>query len=250
MTTTRPTPPREPPPGSPRAPVAPTDALVRRALDAWFADPADDRLDLPRTKRWFGGGDALDASLREGFGDAIEAAARGGHDAALATPDGALALVVLLDQFPRNVHRGTARAFAFGDHALAMAGLALARGHDGRLPPVARVFLALPFEHDESAASQARALELLEAVARDAGRAHGAAVGGAKGETPNETGDETAARADAVRDFVAGALGSAREHAAIIERFGRYPYRNAVLGRDSTTEERRWLEDGAKRFGQ
>ena len=227
---------------------APTDALVRRTLDAWFADPADDRLDLPRPKRWFGGGAALDASLRAGFGDAIDAAARGAHDAALGSPDGALALVVLLDQFPRNVHRGTARAFAYGDHALAMAGLALARGHDESLSPVARVFLALPFEHDESAASQARAIASLEAVARAADAARAAVADGGAGAGAD--GGQALARADAVATFASGALDSAREHAAIVERFGRYPHRNAALGRDSTPAERRWLADGPRRFGQ
>ena len=219
-----------------------TAALVRRTLDAWFADPADDRLDVPRSKRWFGGGRTLDAALADEFGAAIDAAARGEHDAALADADGALALVVLLDQFPRNVHRGDARAFAYGEHALAMAGLAHARGHGARLPLVGRVFLALPWEHDESAASQARAIDLLEDVAREA---HGAArPAGASADAPGVE------RAEAIATFARGALDSAREHAAIIARFGRYPYRNAVLGRTSTPEERRWLEAGSKRFGQ
>ena len=229
------------------APADPTAALVRRTLDAWFADPADDRLDVPRTERWFGGGRALDAALADGFGDAIDAAARGEHDAALANADGALALVVLLDQFPRNVHRGDARAFAYGEHALAMAGLARARGHAARLPLVARVFLALPWEHDESAVSQARAIDLLEEVAREADAAVGA-VGSAGAAADDER--ERAGRAEAIATFARGALDSAREHAAIVERFGRYPYRNAVLGRTSTPEERRWLEAGPKRFGQ
>ena len=212
---------------------------MRRTLDAWFADPADDRHDVPRTKRWFGGGRALDAALADGFGAAIDAAARGAHDAALARPDGALALVVLLDQFPRNAHRGDARAFAYGGHALAMAGLAHARGHGARLPLVARVFLALPWEHDESAASQARAIDLLGDVAREADEACAAARGAGPAE-----------RAGSIAAFARGALDSACEHAAIIGRFGRYPYRNAVLGRTSTSEERRWLEAGSKRFGQ
>ena len=228
-----------------------TAALVRRTLDAWFADPADDRLDVPRTGRWFGGGRALDAALADEFGAAIDAAARGEHDAALADADGALALVVLLDQFPRNVHRGDARAFAYGEHALAMAGLAHARGHGARLPLVGRVFLALPWEHDESAASQARAIDLLEDVAREAHEAHeaGRAARAARpaGASADAPGVE---RAEAIATFARGALDSAREHAAIIARFGRYPYRNAVLGRTSTPGERRWLEAGSKRFGQ
>ena len=205
-----------------------TAELVDEVLVAWFEDEADDRDDLPRGKRWFGGGEALDARLAERFAGAIDEAARGDHDVALASPRGALALVVLLDQFPRNVHRGDARAFAYGDHALAVAALALARGHAEALPPVQRVFLALPFEHDESVESQRRAIALLEASS--------AAV--------PEGADER------LGEFARAALSSAREHAEIVERFGRYPYRNAVLGRDSTDEERAWLESGAKRFGQ
>ena len=118
--------------------------------------------------------------------------------------------------------------------ALAMAGLALARGHDTRLPVVQRIFLALPFEHDESSASQERALGFLEGVTAEA--------------TARRAPDDAAS--GAIADFAVGALRSAREHAAIIERFGRYPHRNAALGRESTAEEQAWLADGAKGFGQ
>lgn len=215
-------------------PTAATAELVRDVLHAWFADSGDERTDLPRGARWFGGGAELDARLRAGFGGAIVAAARGDHDAALADAHGALALVVLLDQFPRNVHRGEARAFAFGGHALAMARLALARGHDAALPLVQRVFLALPFEHDESRESQHDAVRLLQGIADGADGARA-------------PGDEVAI---AIADFARSALDSAREHAAIVERFGRYPYRNAVLGRASTPDEEAWLTSGAQRFGQ
>ena len=193
-------------------------------LDAWFGDDESGRRDLPQGKRWFSGSEALDARLRTRFGDAIEAAARGELDAWRETPEGALALIVLLDQFTRNVHRGTARAFAHDGQALAIAEEGVARGNLERLPPVQAVFHVLPFEHDESRASQHRALALLKGLAADA---------------PAE-----------VADFMKGALESAEEHAAIVERFGRYPYRNAVLGRESTPEEEAWLAGGAKSFGQ
>ena len=199
-------------------------AGIDDVLDAWFGDEDSGRRDLPQGKRWFSGGEALDARLRERFGATIDAAARGELEAWRATPEGTLALIVVLDQFTRNVHRGTAEAFAHDARALALAEEGVARGYLERLPPVQAVFHVLPFEHDESRASQRRALELLKGPAEDA---------------PAE-----------VADFMQGALESAEEHAAIIERFGRYPYRNEVLGRESTPEEEAWLADGAKSFGQ
>ena len=200
------------------------DAGPDPVLDAWFGDERDGRRDLPRRKRWFRGGRALDAALRERFGATIEAAGRGELDRWRESPDGTLALIVLLDQFPRHVHRGTAAAFAHDARALDLAAEGIARGHLARLPLVQAVFHVMPYAHDESLASQRRALELFGELSRRA---------------PPE-----------LDDFARATLQSAEEHAAIIERFGRYPHRNAALGRPSSADERRWLAGRERRFGQ
>ena len=131
---------------------------------------------------------------------------------------------MLLDQFPRNVHRGTAEAFAHGARALELARAGIARGDLDRLPLVQAVFVVLPLEHDESMASQREALARLRELGASA---------------PPD-----------LADFARATLDSAEEHAAIIERFGRYPHRNEVLGRASTAEEAAWLAAGSGRFGQ
>jgi len=204
--------------------LAANEVSVDDVLDAWFGDRATGRRDLPQTRRWFSGGKAFDRMLGERFGRTIDTVARGELDAWRETPEGALALIVLLDQFARNVHRGTAEAFAHGARALALAETGIARGDLERLPFVQRVFYVLPLEHDESLDSQRRALALFRRL-RDT--------------APPE-----------LAGFAESTLDSAEEHAAIIERFGRYPYRNEVLGRRCTAEEETWLAEGAKRFGQ
>jgi uncharacterized protein (DUF924 family) len=125
---------------------------------------------------------------------------------------GTLALLLLTDQFPRNLYRGSAHAFASDAMALAIAERALMHGFDRITEPVLRPFFYLPFEHHENAASQARAVILLEQHAR-------------------ETGD-------------AKSLDYARLHASLIARFGRFPHRNTVLGRESTEEETAYIEQG------
>jgi uncharacterized protein (DUF924 family) len=132
-------------------------------------------------------------------------------DAALG-PQRALATVIVLDQFPRNIFRGNARAFATDALALAVAKAAIVRGLDGKLPREQRVFLYLPFEHSENAADQLRCVELMAAL-----------------------GDEEYAR-------------FALLHKAVIDRFGRFPHRNAVLGRASTPEEEAFLKESSSSF--
>ena len=205
---------------TPPAPIVGAEAV----LDVWFGDPASGRRDLPQTRRWFRGGKAFDAMLRARFGTTLEAAARGELDGWRETPSGRLALIVLLDQFARNVHRGTAAAFAHDARALALAEEGLARAHMAPLPLVQAVFHVMPYEHDESRRSQRRALALFGELLRRA--------------------------PPALEGFARATLRSAEEHAAIIERFGRYPHRNAVLGRESSAAEKRWLAGRARRFGQ
>jgi len=158
--------------------------------------------------RWFKKDDAFDLEIRRRFVDTYEAAAAGALGAWEAAPEGALALVIVLDQFPRNMFRGTARAFAADVLARAVADRALTRGFDRRVILTDRQFFYLPFEHSEMLADQERCCELFRA-----------------------TGD-----AELVK--------WAELHADIIRRFGRFPHRNAALGRATTPEERAFLDDG------
>lgn len=158
--------------------------------------------------KWFRGGDSFDAACREYLGGAHHAAATRELDGWSATAEGALALLLLLDQIPRNLFRGSAHAFATDGLARHVARLALEAGHDKVFEPALRAFFYLPFEHAEDLADQDRSVALFEALA-DAN----------------------------YRDY-------AIAHRDVIARFGRFPHRNAALGRDTTAEEQAWLDAG------
>lgn len=157
---------------------------------------------------WFRGGAAFDAECRVRWQDAHFAAARREHDDWMADADGALALVLLLDQIPRNIFRGSGHAFATDPLALHLASRALDAGFDAQVDPALRFFFYLPFEHSEAMADQQRAVALFTAL-----------------------GD-------------ANLLGYAVAHRDVIARFGRFPHRNAALGRVNTPDEQAWLEAG------
>ena len=158
--------------------------------------------------KWFKKDSAFDDEIRARFLETHEAAARGGLAAWEATRDGALALVIALDQFPRNMFRGSARAFDADPLAVAVATRAIDRGFDLPLPVQERTFFYLPFEHSERMADQERCCALFRA-----------------------TGDVEL-------------LKWAELHADIIRRFGRFPHRNAALGRIMTPEEQAFLDRG------
>jgi uncharacterized protein (DUF924 family) len=184
--------------------------VIAEILGFWFQG------DFGAFRRaWFAKDDAFDAAIRERFSE-VAAEARGGlHDGWAATPEGALALLLALDQFPRNLHRGSAEAFASDARALAVAREAvLGRRLDLALPPTARIFLYLPFEHAEAMAEQDVSVALFEGALRDAGPPHNAP---------------------------GGAVDYAWKHREVIARFGRFPHRNAVLGRASTPAEVAYL---------
>ncbi|MGF6723861.1 uncharacterized protein (DUF924 family) [Paraburkholderia sp. GAS41] len=185
------------------------DERARAILDCWFGAPGSATFGLDR-KLWFARDAAFDTSLRQRFAALLEAAGQGALDTWMETPLGALALVVLLDQFSRNIHRGTALAFATDGHALRIARQMVANGFDLRLPNLFhRAFAYMPFEHDESLESQREARRLFKLFEAEPG--------------------------------AASYYRSALRHAAIIERFGRFPHRNALLGRTSTEEELAFL---------
>ena len=179
----------------------------------WFGEPA---ATAPRGE-WFRKDAAFDAEIRTRFGSLLETALAGGLQAWDATPAGALARTVVLDQFTRNAFRDSARAFAGDTLALAAAQALVARGDDRRLPPLQRWFAYLPFEHAEDMAAQEQSMLLFGRLA-----------------------EEHPAHADAHH--------WAQKHFEIVERFGRYPHRNAVLGRKSTPEEQAFLQQPGSSF--
>lgn len=178
-------------------------------LAFWFGAPGSAEHGQLR-KCWFEKNAAFDAEIRRRFLPLLEAAAAGRLDDWAAQPDSLLALIVLLDQFPRNLFRDSPRAFATDAKALALARLAVAQDFDSRLMPVARAFIYLPFEHSEDIAMQDRAVALFAGLA-------------SQGEA------------------FASYLDYAERHREVIRSFGRFPHRNAILGRASTPEEIAYL---------
>lgn len=170
----------------------------------WFED-------LTRAD-WFRKSDALDQRIRADFGDVHREISTGLPYVCLADPRATLAAIIVLDQFSRNMFRGTPAAFASDPKALAIAEMAVSRGFDQQLEPVQRWFMYLPFEHSEDRAVQERSVDLF-----------------------GRLGDNDA-------------LKYALEHKAIIDRFGRYPHRNAILGRISTAEELAFLQQPGSSF--
>lgn len=181
-------------------------------LDFWFGAPGSPEGAGPRDI-WFESNAAFDADCRRNFAALLAHARERALDHWAASPEGALALVLLLDQMPRNIHRGSAEAFAGDATARSVARNAIARGFDRDLPPHRRQFLYLPFEHSEALADQEEALRLFARL-------------------PDGTHREQQ-------------LDQARRHHAVIARFGRFPHRNAALGRASTAEEEAFLASPA-----
>jgi uncharacterized protein (DUF924 family) len=194
-------------------------------LEFWFGRAAGDPAEASaRETSWFGASGEADSLIRERFASAIEAAARGELDSWVQVPRSALALALLLDQFPRNIWRGTAKAFTHDARALRVAKEAVARGHLHELAPVEQAFLVLPLQHSESVEDQRESVRLSSEIAQAAPKAW--------------------------RPLLERYLQFARQHLALVERFGRFPHRNHVLGRRPTPEEEAYLREGGDSFGQ
>jgi uncharacterized protein (DUF924 family) len=172
---------------------------IRKVLDFWFREDA--------RAYWFEPDPGFDQSVRKDFAELFARAATGELKAWEASAEGCLALCILLDQVPRNMFRGDARAFATDDKALAVAEHALAQGFDRDLGLDQKQFLYLPFMHSEHLPNQLRALALFES----------------QGMTRNRR--------------------YAEQHVALIRRFGRFPHRNAILGRPDSAAERRYMSE-------
>ena len=195
-------------------------------IEFWFGRfPANRTEAEDRMRRWYGGGNEMDAELEVRFADDMKRAASGELDNWSGTGRGCLALILLLDQCPRNTFRGQPNAFAQDEKALHWALDGMSRGLDLELDPLERVFFYMPLQHSESSEIQERSVSVFEELARDT-------------------------RPEYLQNCLSASAEYARLHRDIIVRFGRFPHRNSVLNRESTPEERDYLAKGAPSFGQ
>ena len=189
----------------------------------WFGTNADDGVTVAtQAKLWWSKDDALDLDIKQRFAASSDLALNGKLDEWSATSDGCLALILLCDQFPRNMYRNTPQAFAFDDNALQLAKEGIAHQLDTRLRPIERVFFYLPFEHSESLADQDRAVALFRQLADEAKPAH--------------------------KTSFENFLNFAIRHREVIKRFQRFPHRNKIVGRDSTAAELQFLSEPGSSF--
>lgn len=192
-------------------------------LDFWLGTLRPDGTVEPEiSARWWRKDPAFDDEIRTRFGEFVDRAGTGALDDWAKSARGRVALVVLLDQFPRNLHRGSGRAFEHDPRARAHAVEALDSGQDREVPPMLAYFLYMPLMHSESLEDQDRCVRAF---------------------------DEAAARApDGPRKALEGGTHFARKHRDIVARFGRFPHRNAALGRESTPEEVDFLKQPGSSF--
>lgn len=191
---------------------------VQAILTFWFGDPAVPNSEYGQQRKiWFRKDPSFDQQVRDRFLPVYGQARQGACDPWLEQPRSALALTILLDQFPRNIFRGTARCFEADPQALTTAKIALSYQHDRALLPVERMFLYLPFEHSENIEHQHQAVSLFEALVRSAPE-------------------------------LQSTLDYAYRHRDVIAQFGRFPHRNESLGRQSTAAESQFLQQPGARF--
>ena len=200
-------------------------ATTSDVLSFWFEDATRSPEALQRRSAvWFRTDPAFDRECTVRFTASLEDAARGVLGSWEGTPQGRLALVLLLDQMPRNIHRGSPAAFMHDEQAAAHCVAGIESGQDRPLHPVERVFLYMPLQHAEDLGLQRRSVEQFGTLAEEA--------------------DEP------WREYFGENVHFARQHHDIVERFGRFPHRNRILGRESTGEELEYLAGGAPTFGQ
>jgi len=202
-----------------------TDPEIRRVLDFWFAN---DVLDSPRLdsrmNRWFGNDEELDSQIREEFGPLVNLASDGKLMNWTETPEGRLALIILLDQFRRNIYRGLAEAFSRDNMAIRICIEGTVAGDYKYLKPIQRLFFFMPLQHSESLKIQKKSVSIFSALA----------------ESVSET----------FRETFLTTVDFAELHHDIIAEFGRFPHRNSVLGRKNTAAEAAYLASDNPSFGQ
>ncbi|MBW4517744.1 MAG: DUF924 domain-containing protein [Timaviella obliquedivisa GSE-PSE-MK23-08B] len=193
-------------------------ATLEEVLQFWFSDPQSEEAQYSRRRKvWFSKNPEIDQTIHRRFLMTYEQAASGELDGWQATPAGCLALILLLDQFPRNLFRGQPQAFATDPQARILALRAIAQGFDQSLAPIQRIFIYLPLEHGETLSDQHQSVTLFQQLT-----------------------DQNPELAD-VLDY-------AVRHQIVIERFGRFPHRNAILGRTSTAAELEFLNQPGSSF--
>ncbi|MEJ2761555.1 MAG: DUF924 domain-containing protein [Gammaproteobacteria bacterium] len=201
--------------------MEPTD--YRAVLDAWFGNSGDDATVIDRQSGlWWGKDEKVDADLRRRFGPLLQDLEAGRLADWKETPPGRLAAIILADQIPRNIHRGTPAAFRTDPLALSLALEGLDSGDHRRLSLLQRVFFYLPLEHAESLECQDLSVALFEELLEEA--------------------------EEGLRRSFRSYLDFARRHRDIIRRFDRFPHRNRILGRESTAEELAFLEEPGSSF--
>jgi uncharacterized protein (DUF924 family) len=196
---------------------------VEEILQFWFGEslrtgvvPAE------RLQFWFGGQEQTDQQIRDLFQEDLRRAMGGEYDHWRQSPRGRLALIILLDQFPRNIHRHLPEAYASDEKALGLCLEGMERGHDRRLHAIERAFFYLPLEHSEEPAMQERSVQVFA--------------------------DLLAAAPEQLKELCRGFHDYAVRHRDIIARFGRFPHRNSTLGRPSSTEEVAFLKEPGSSF--
>ncbi|CAF1123326.1 unnamed protein product [Adineta steineri] len=216
--------------------------LSRRVLNFWFLNnrwtsldnipakptPVDDE----SLKRWFYSSPEFDQQIREDFEDDLSHLINDEYNPAdyLSHPEQLLAFIIALDQFPRNIFRGDARAFSFDHKAKELSQLLINEQADKQLPYIERSFIYLPFEHSENLEDQNKAVNYMEQLYEDA----------KNDPSSNEN----------VCNFVKQFVQASKQHREIIKQFGRFPHRNVILKRPPLESEEIYLRDGGERFGQ
>ena len=194
------------------------NSQVAEILDFWFGPLNARGMPAPeRDQFWFRKSPALDEEIGQRFGAAVQAALAGDLDDWAQDDKGLVALIILLDQFTRNIHRDTPAMFSGDAKALALSQAAVAAGRDAALPPIHRFSLYLPFEHAEDLEAQNTSVALVQCLLADS--------------APED------------RDRVATYLRYAEAHRAVIRQFGRFPHRNPLLGRQTTPAEQAHLSE-------
>ncbi|WP_444904414.1 DUF924 family protein [Microbulbifer sp. CnH-101-E] len=194
---------------------------IKEILIFWFGDPALNYRPTPeRQKRWFSADSKLDEQMAEDFTEITNLALEGKLDHWRQSLEGELALLLLCDQFARNIHRGNSLAFKGDPLALDITESILQRADEQKLGLFQQIFVGMPLEHSENSAIQQRSVAYFAQLQK-------------------QYGDD-----ESIAPYLATHYRYALAHQAIIEQFGRYPHRNAALGRNSTEEEKHWLAQG------
>ncbi len=193
-------------------------------LQFWFSDIVDDDVTVDKSSLWWGGGEIIDSDIKRQFEELLGQAASGHLKNWEATPQGLMALIILLDQFPLNIYRGAARAYNYESQAIQLCLNGIEKKMDTELSLIERIFFYMPLEHSEKIEHQNLAVKMV--------------------------GQLVASAAPGNRKRMQGFLDFAIEHQDIVQKFSRFPHRNEVLGRKPTPEETAYLNSGGKCYGQ